>query len=709
MASSAKTEESMLKTEVTEKEPPPSYQYLLTPYRFCLPKTKRLDFGETLFEISDYALTEKYYRTLDFATKLREEVVQVLEHFHRLKEPPRPVDNLQQLDNMACRLYAAATPLEHAIDDYMETLSILAALEANQHITFREGCYVEWTTAFPANLDTNDDVERNRYRKGYSVRYEMCNILFLRGVVEYTRSARGLYKLHNSHSSTIAAQTWQKLRVSAGIFFHGCITSAHDHNDYDGKDELGPETTAGVLSLLSAMILAQTQHVVYARAVVSGNLPLALERICLELIKAYDRVGNVLGNITLGDNEDLKQLMTAYDWLLTFVKAMYLKNGVLLRARQQKFDAAEVWANVGMSLTRARAHTRIDVLEESAKTFRAAMKHEKGQFSKYLAEYKEVNEKLGTARGPMAHLRAKLMAQLNTTEEKISIAGLSAAISSIVPYDAYVVQDHEINEYVDVFSGPLPFRRRDYNEKRKQEEESAGDVAMKKEEKSTDTLDASLSRASMDSTLQRRDSLNSSYFGGSSVWKEGRLEGTRWSSTQMGRTRVLFERIRTKEEHGMIDQPQPFQAAPPSPPKSTRFEELDALHLEQAGLAPSKSKCRMCQQQFSFLPGTVTLKAIMDKQHEWGIPVDPRKRANTATVMYAETPVCAFCLQFFYDDETHLSPGESRSVASIDSFGKYMVESSFKRQPAEKAGPGVSQRYYPHHQRHGFSGCPPLK
>ena len=64
--------------------------------------------------------------------------------------------------------------------------------------------------------------------------------------------------------------------------------------------------------------------------------------------------------------------------------------------------------------------------------------------------------------------------------------------------------------------------------------------------------------------------------------------------------------------------------------------------------------------------------------------MDPRKRANTATVMYAETPVCAFCLQFFYTDETHLSPGESRSIASIDSFGKYMVESSFNRKPVER-------------------------
>ena len=110
------------------------------------------------------------------------------------------------------------------------------------------------------------------------------------------------------------------------------------------------------------------------------------------------------------------------------------------------------------------------------------MKHEKGRFQSMLQSTKR-SMRLGTARGPMAHLRANLMAQLNTTEEKISIAGLSAAISSIVPYDAYVVYYHEINEYVDVFSGPLPFRRRDYNEKRRQQEEDSDNVAAKNEEK----------------------------------------------------------------------------------------------------------------------------------------------------------------------------------------------------------------------------------
>ena len=139
----------------------------------------------------------------------------------------------------------------------------------------------------------------------------------------------------------------------------------------------------------------------------------------------------------------------------------------------------------------------------------------------------------------------------------------------------------------------------------------------------------------------------------------------------MGRTRVLFERIRTKEEHGMVDHGIPFQAPPKPEPTSTRFEELDSLHLEQAGLAVSKKKCGMCRQMFASLGGKVTLKAIMDKQHEWGLPVDHRKRANTATVMYADTPICVFCLQFCYPETADKAGGTS--VASVASTRFSMI------------------------------------
>ena len=691
-----------------EIESKPAHLILLTPYRFRLPRTEPIDFGEILRETSKYALTDKYYKTLDLATALRRDVYEILEYFALLPEAPPPVDNLVQLDETARRLYAAARPIMDAIDEYMPILCVLARLESDNHIAFRRDKYVEWTTAFPASqtfVDSDSASNRGNLRKGHSLRYELCHITFLRGVAEYTRAARGLYKLHQSGSATVAAQTWQNLRVSAGIIFHGCVTCAHDHNTHEGPDELGPETTGGVLSLLSALIVAQTQHVVYARAIESGNTPLQLERTCLDLIRAYDKVGNVLVNLTIGDNEEMKRLMTANDWFLSFSKALYLKNGTLLRARQSLFAAAEVWANTGLSTCRSRAHTRVLVCEETPKAYSSAMKNEKNQFTDYVADYKAINEKLKTNRKSMPNIRTMLMKSLNASSDKLSLVGLTASISSIVPYDAHVVEDHESNEYVDVFSGPVAFRRREYDEAHEKQLQEGGNA-------STDqSFDPNANDAMM--SFRRRDSTGASYF------SETETSGARWSATQVGRTQMLFERIRTTEEHGFEQKysvnsvstkdslPLKDPAASTLPSKFDWHDEGVDINREQAGLALPIHKCGMCLQTFGSLGGSVTLKAINDKRHDWGVPVDTRKRANTATVMYTNTPVCVFCLQHFYPDDIN----ENDEIGSFlrarekskDDIGTYMLRNTIKPPPRTSSANVINiLRSPPTSLRHGM-------
>ena len=73
---------------------PPSF-FLLNPFRFRLPRTKPLIFGKILEEISDYGMTESYYRTLDYATKLRKEVVKSIEHYATVEAVPPAKDNLR--------------------------------------------------------------------------------------------------------------------------------------------------------------------------------------------------------------------------------------------------------------------------------------------------------------------------------------------------------------------------------------------------------------------------------------------------------------------------------------------------------------------------------------------------------------------------------------------------------------------------------------
>ena len=122
-----------------EIESKPAHLILLTPYRFRLPRTEPIDFGEILRETSKYALTDKYYKTLDLATALRRDVYEILEYFALLPEAPPPVDNLVQLDETARRLYAAARPIMDAIDEYMPILCVLARLESGP-----PACTVLW-------------------------------------------------------------------------------------------------------------------------------------------------------------------------------------------------------------------------------------------------------------------------------------------------------------------------------------------------------------------------------------------------------------------------------------------------------------------------------------------------------------------------------------------------------------------------------------
>ena len=51
-----------------------------------MPRTKPLIFGKILEEISDYGMTESYYRTLDYATKLRKEVVKSIVKFENIEK-----------------------------------------------------------------------------------------------------------------------------------------------------------------------------------------------------------------------------------------------------------------------------------------------------------------------------------------------------------------------------------------------------------------------------------------------------------------------------------------------------------------------------------------------------------------------------------------------------------------------------------------------
>ena len=674
---------------------PPSF-FLLTPFRFRLPRTKPLIFGKILEEISDYGMTESYYRTLDYATKLRKEVVKCIEHYATVEAVPPAKDNLRELDEIACRLYAGAAHILEAIEDYLPTLFLLLRLEKDNHIQFRKGEWVQWATAFPLG---EEEMETTRFSRGHSINYELCHVIFLQGICEYTRAARGLYKLRSSKSSTTAAKTWQFLRLSAGTLFHVCINSAHDHNDYEGKEQLNPEVTAGVLNLLAALIIAQTQHVVYVRAVSSGATLFALERVCYDLIKAYGRVGNALGTLIIGDNEELKALMIANDWYLALVKLIYLKNGVLLRASKRQFLQAEVWAQVGLGICRSRGHTMVHVTESSKKTFSNFMKSERYAFQKFVDEYKQINEELKVPRGPAAHMRTRIMTDLNADEQKVSIASLSSSVSSMVPYQEHIIEEHELNDYVDFFSGPRASRRIAYDEKLAKKEEEGG-------------------FSDEDDEMITKDGMKiSGKLGEDSKNMTSSSKYHKWSSSQAGKTGMLFERIRTSDEYGYEyhsptkkELKESVEARKKSiVDKKIRIAALldDNVDREHVGLEKQYDECGLCCQQFASLEGSVTFKAIQTLRHKWGMKVDKRKRANTATILYTQTPVCAFCLQFFYPNNTELelrrekntkrSKGEEGKEGSKydnyenddkkvsgkkkqqDEYSKYIVSGSFKK------------------------------
>ena len=180
----------------------PAPHFLLTPYRFRLPRTKHIIFGKIMQEISEYGMTESYYRTLDYATKLRKEPVKTIDHFAAIQEVPPPKDNLRELDEVACRLYASSAQVLEAVEAYLPTLFLLAKLEKDNH-RFRQHACVEWSTAFPF---CQDDIANVVFKKGYSINYELCHRNISTRYSRIYESSRGLYKLRMTKSSTTAAK-----------------------------------------------------------------------------------------------------------------------------------------------------------------------------------------------------------------------------------------------------------------------------------------------------------------------------------------------------------------------------------------------------------------------------------------------------------------------------------------------------------------------
>ena len=103
----------------------------------------------------------------------------------------------------------------------------------------------------------------------------------------------------------------------------------------------------------------------------------------------------------------------------------------------------------------------------------------------------------------------------------------------MVPYQEHIVEDHEINDYVDFFSGPRASRRIAYDKKLAEH----GGLDTDNEEDDEITKDgmaiSSKSSAHMDISKKKYH---------------------KWSTTQNGKTEMMFERIRTSEELGKVNQ-----------------------------------------------------------------------------------------------------------------------------------------------------------
>ena len=97
-----------------------------------------------------------------------------------------------------------------------------------------------------------------------------------------------------------------------------------------------------------------------------------------------------------------------------------------------------------------------------------------------------------------------------------------------------------------------------------------------------------------------------------------------------------------------------------------------------------------CAVRICIIRGSVTFKSIQSLRYKWGMEVDMRKRANTATILYSKTGVCSFCLQFFYPVVKSPASGGSKHEAAQyssdkrsaeeekDAYGKYILSESFK-------------------------------
>ena len=172
----------------------------------------------------------------------------------------------------------------------------------------------------------------------------------------------------------------------------------------------------------------------------------------------------------------------------------------------------------------------------------------------------------------------------------------------------------------------------------------------------------------------------------------------KWSTTQNGKTEMMFERIRTSEELGKANQfptskelKESIEARKNSLQEKELQELLDNdINRKRAGLTRTRYECGLCCQEFASLEGSVTFKSIQSLRYKWGMEVDVRKRANTATILYSKTGVCSFCLQFFYPVVKSPASGGSKYAAEgyssgktsaeeeKDAYGKYVLSESFK-------------------------------
>ena len=172
----------------------------------------------------------------------------------------------------------------------------------------------------------------------------------------------------------------------------------------------------------------------------------------------------------------------------------------------------------------------------------------------------------------------------------------------------------------------------------------------------------------------------------------------KWSTTQNGKTEMMFERIRTSEELGKANQfptnkelKESIEARKNSLQEKELQELLDNdINRKRAGLTRTRYECGLCCQEFASLEGSVTFKSIQSLRYKWGMEVDVRKRANTATILYSKTGVCFFACSssILWSNRLHqevanmqqegYSSGKTSAEKEKDAYGKYVLPESFK-------------------------------